>query len=296
MALENSKLKLLLLDQDPRTLQLVKEALRKNQLDWEVIVCENAEHSLKILNEQKIFMIILDVNLRGSNVLEVFHAVPRLPIEHRPEQMLVLSELLDVDAQNHSRKQVTFMSKPATLAGLERYFKEHCAPQPPTLLKPSGGMNYRGIQLFSEGLVLVFHTLAGIEIKKIHSYLRKNEVLKGELGSVLELKDKTMRGNLVILSSASLAAEMVNRIFRDEKAPRSKLVKDILAEVANQVFGFAKRILNHTGGNSFELVIPRVLTPEECEIALPGENDFFVTTEFESDYGTIFLEIQILKK
>jgi DNA-binding response OmpR family regulator len=91
---DNNSFDVLLIDDEPELLLMLGELLRAE--GYRVIVARDAGHALRQLDENKVSLIVLDINLAGENGLELMTFVNR----NHPDAPVILYTGMDSGADD----------------------------------------------------------------------------------------------------------------------------------------------------------------------------------------------------
>ncbi len=148
------------------------------------------------------------------------------------------------------------------------------------------------INPFLEGAVAVLKRAAGTVAKAGTLGVRDlGAPLDGEITGVIPLQTESFAGVVAISFPRSTYLQVANRMLGEAHEAITPEIRDGAAELTNQIYGYAKRILNEQG-HRLPLAFPKVLegkTPAD----LPPCAGPRIAIPFESDAGTFTIEIRI---
>lgn len=276
-------------ESDSGKLEFFKSCVRKLGDQFLIIEAQNGLSAL-----QKISMIKVDLLMIESKFhSQLLEALPQLDPILRPTRIIVFSEK-DKAQGDHNFSHIDYFNKNIPEHELTAYLKKSLLAVDPRVSLPKLDLNF--FNTFVDGMKLVFNVSAGLEIKKKRLILRKVEPMIADMGACIPLKSTAFEGCMYILLQKNTFDSIAKNVFGDEMNTPDfqNFTKDFAGELANQVYGFAKRELNNFG-YGFGMSIPQLLKPSECNLACPSVKQVFVNVPFTSKYGEVFLEIQIHK-
>lgn len=288
---------ILILDTDADIREGIKWCLNNVDADVTVLESNSAADGIMQLRNRRVDLLIVDIhnihlaNTGGSALLNAF---PVLEPEQIPDHTLIFSEILSDEATRFSTPALSYLSKPLKTTTLTPHLRKILVSE-----KEKKVHLKVDIQVFNQfifGMELVFRRMAEIEIKKDRIYLRKSESLHGDVAAVIALRNNIFDGQLVIIMNKESFFVLAEKVFSESITTIHEDTADAVMEVANQVYGHAKRELNNHGFG-FPLAIPTLLRDPLCEFPPPGPKQLFITVPFKFDRSgqqmEVILEIQV---
>jgi len=299
---------ILIADKDAASRAMVRQVLKICLPEVTVKETEDAQQDLDWFREEKILVFIIDPRLEVGSGLALLQTIPTLPPEQRPQHVLVVSPLFNAKTQEHSTKHLHFLAKPLQDSVLREYFSLIQTLGKPSSLPPAAAspaarvkaktdpkprLDTHTFMVFREGLVYVLSALAEIQGRHRLTSLRKFQSLSGEIGAVIDLNCTLFQGQLVFSMSEAAYLQFASAVLKEKVTKVDAAQTDCLSELANQVYGYAKRELNNLGFG-FELAIPRVIRGKNCHFPPGGKGDILFCSEYEMESANVLtMEIQI---
>lgn len=148
------------------------------------------------------------------------------------------------------------------------------------------------INPFLEGAVEILKRQAGVVAKPGHPGARDTQAaLDGDISGVIALQSETFSGAVIITFPEATYLKVVSRMLGESHEAINDENRDGASELANQIFGFAKRILNDHG-HRIQLAIPAVVCGR-TPTGLPATTGPRIVIPFESDAGAFAVEIRV---
>lgn len=124
--MESEKQKILIVDDDPSILNLLKRAILMWCDQMEVATAENGEHALEILGSEKIFMVVTDIKMPGISGL---HLLAKIRDKYPPIDVILMTGFYTDKIRKEVRESgcLHFLKKPFDPEQLIRLLRDRVA-------------------------------------------------------------------------------------------------------------------------------------------------------------------------
>jgi chemotaxis protein CheX len=150
---------------------------------------------------------------------------------------------------------------------------------------------------FIIGAKSVFETMIFTEISPQKPFIKKEEISKGDVSSIMGLsgsfevegENKSFKGMMVLSFPTETYVKVANAMLMEEFEDYCDEIADVGAEITNIITGNAKRSLKEIG-YSIEMSIPSVVHGKGHKIKYPPKTNIIVIP-ISSVHGEFFLEL-----
>ena len=208
-----------------------------------------------MINNQKFDLILLDLNMPkvdGKTVMRLYEQKEK----QRPAHVLVISSSFENEKTIPAARGIfSFMGKPFNAEALTSYV-ERCFNKTPLLSKTHTVIDVKRVNPFIEATLKVLDINAGITAEKKNLYIRKDDVLKGDVTALLPLHGGQYRGSMALSFEQPVFLSLVNRMLGENYSEITDENSSCIGELCNQIFGLAKTQLNEMGTSISSLFFP----------------------------------------
>jgi chemotaxis protein CheX len=151
-------------------------------------------------------------------------------------------------------------------------------------------MDVKIINPFINATLNVLETMAFIKTKAEKPYLKKDNVVKGDVSGVVGFTGET-HGSLFITFDESCIVKIVSNMFGEQINEINDDIKDAVGELTNMISGQARRELEEIG-KVFLGTIPTVVIGKDHELQ-PLTKGPKIAIPFKTDSGNFTVEIAL---
>lgn len=205
---DNRGAKLLVVDNDPKTLKVLEMRL-KNE-GYEIALAKNGKQALQVFSEFEPDLVLVDVNMPGVSGLEVLAEI-KLKIPELPVIVMTAfsSEEVAVDAVKKGAND--YVTKPFNSKEICQVIKENIERS--RMLK-SRGQLLEKLKTSSSDLISKVNELEGYNRELINSIRAKSEILEDLEDTNLKLKELSTRDSLTNLYNHAYFQERLSEEFK----------------------------------------------------------------------------------
>lgn len=174
------------------------------------------------------------------------------------------------------------------VSNLELAEKDFAAARP----KPSK-VDVNFINAFLAGTVEVLKLQANTEATSAPPQVReKDSPIEGDISGVIEISSNHFNGSVIISFPEQTFLTLIDRMIGERHDAISPVNSDGAAELANIIFGYAKRILNDKEDRGLKMASPTVVYGKELT-SFRDEGGKRIAVPFESNAGNFTVEIRV---
>jgi chemotaxis protein CheX len=149
-------------------------------------------------------------------------------------------------------------------------------------------MDVKLINPFIEATVFVLETVAFTSTKAGKPYLKKDQVARGDVSSVIGLTGEVSGTVSVSFSEKSILA-LVSKMFGEEMKTLNEEITDAVGEIANMISGQARQKLENLG-RSLKAAIPTVVMGKSHTITHLTKHPV-IAIPFQTEHGDFTIEV-----
>jgi len=158
--------------------------------------------------------------------------------------------------------------------------------------KSSAKLNVAFINPFLEGTIEVLKRIAGVTAKSGTLGVKDLDApLDGEISGMILLDTARFMGSVILSFPEKTYLAIASKMLGEAHEAITAANHDGVGEITNQVFGYAKRILNERD-HQIKMALPTILlgpTPAELPLATGSR----IAIPFESDVGPFTVEVRV---
>ncbi len=288
MELLSTKKTVLIVDDDKTFRRMVRELLEKVCSPVQILEAEDGFKGITMINNQKFDLILLDLNMPKVDGKTVMRAIYEQKEKQRPAHVLVISSSFENEKTIPAARGIfSFMGKPFNAEALTSYV-ERCFNKTPLLSKTHTVIDVKRVNPFIEATLKVLDINAGITAEKKNLYIRKDDVLKGDVTALLPLHGGQYRGSMALSFEQPVFLSLVNRMLGENYSEITDENSSCIGELCNQIFGLAKTQLNEMG-HQLAHSLPTIITGRAHRISHFVKGDTIVI-EFSTKIGDFYIE------
>ncbi len=278
----------LIVDDDKTFRTLMGELLREAYPSVQILEAEDGVKAITMMNNQRFDLVLLDLNLPKADGKTVIRAIYEFKEKQRPSNVLVISGSFASAKTVPSASGIfSFMSKPYDREALLSYVK-NCFRKINSPSSARGTIDVKLVNPFIEATLKVLDINAGITAEKKNLYLRKDDVLKGDVTALLPMHGALIKGSLALSFEQSVFLSLVNAMLGENYTEVTVENSSCIGELCNQIYGLAKTQLNEMG-HKLVHSLPTIITGRDHKIAHLIKGDTIVI-EFATQLGNFFIE------
>lgn len=249
------KTSVLIVDDEPDIRELVKDAVHRICPDAVVLEASDGSEGYAKVSRQKFDLVVTDIKMPRSDGTKLLTSMNQLQPGFKPRSIFVLSGHISADYCKKLFGTVTYLSKPCPVDVLDAHIKKALLDPPaPTPAPASTGaapaqkrIPVELINPFIDATVEILQGTAGIKAEKVGIALRKDDHISGDISAIAPLRGNKFEGSLAIAFDTACFLEVVKGMLGEEFKEITPEISDAAAEICNQIFGRAKKILNEAG-------------------------------------------------
>ncbi len=286
---------ILLIDTQAAERTRLRDGILKYLPHAQIDETNSSAEALSRISQRLFKLIFIDIASPLCSVQEFLVELGKIDPALRPRRVVILSEIFADSVLPDPKNGLSYCTKSLILPRLKEFLSECFSNtednenHEPTTRKAK--LDPATIQVFSEGLGLVLKAYSPFEVPKPRIFLRRSKALVGNIASTVNLANSDFLGQMVIVFTEMSFLTLVNHSMDCKFEKINDENKDFIAELANQVYGYSKRILNERGYN-FSPQLPQILLAPDGEFKnLTGRFNFSYQFTFKNWQATI--EIQV---
>ncbi|OFZ17501.1 MAG: hypothetical protein A2X86_03315 [Bdellovibrionales bacterium GWA2_49_15] len=283
-----AKRTVLIVDDDKTFRRLARELLQETCAPIQILEAEDGLKGITMIHNQKFDLMLLDLNMPKADGKTVMRAIYELRENQRPSNVLVISGRFESEKTVPSSSGIfSFMGKPFNSEALVSYV-QNCFNKTNAPVKPRGVIDVKMVNPFIESTLKVLDINAGITAEKKNLYIRKDDVLKGDVTALLPLQGALIKGSMALSFEQPVFLSLVNAMLGENYTEINEENSSCIGELCNQIFGLAKTQLNEMG-HKLVHTLPTIITGREHKISHFVKGDTIVI-EFATKIGDFFIE------
>ncbi len=148
------------------------------------------------------------------------------------------------------------------------------------------------INPFIEGAVVVLETVCETKSVKESLFARKEDSIRGDISAVIAMNSSKKQGSFAISFEKRCFLAAAGRMLGETYTEVNDENKDVVGEICNQIFGYAKRKLNNEQGYDIQPAIPSIITGDGHQIRHLVKG-LVIAAKFKTDEGFFIVEAAI---
>lgn len=255
---------------------------------------DGVEGATKMYN-MKFDLVISDVNMPKAKGTSLVQESLTMPAIQRPDHFILVSG--DDQAVSTYKKmgKVAFIPKPFDARSFSEFVKKtlygeveaEAHPQSkPVDVTPKLDVSF--INPFIDSTLQVLETMAGTKATKERVFIRKGDEVSGDISAIVAMNSNKFLGSMAVSFQESCFLSVVNNMLGETFTSINAENQDAAAELCNQIFGSAKKVLN-SQGHTIEMAIPSVVTGKAHKIKHMA-NGVCIVVSFTTDAGSFTVE------
>jgi CheY-specific phosphatase CheX/CheY-like chemotaxis protein len=259
-------------DADFRTVlvDMIRGAVRGVQI---VESNDGAEAFFKI-DKQCFDLVVTDIKMPRMDGHAMLRRVLALPDRQRPRAVLVMSgEASDKEVELELGSSVPYLPKPSDSKLIIETVNRLLSPQNGAEAAKSGGasphpagnapvdtprVDASFIEPFVQASVTVLKLTAQTEATRDQVFIRKKDQMSGDISALISMNSDIYLGSMAISFELATFLAVVEGMLGEKYAEINAENQDACAELCNQIFGMAKKVLNERG-HTIQSAIPSVV-------------------------------------
>ncbi len=250
--MENSKFKILIVDDVPSNIQLVAIILQENE-NYELFFSNDGLSALKLVKEEDLDLILLDVMMPGMNGFDVCKEIKSNPrTQNIPIIFLTAKSELKSLVKGFEVGGQDYVSKPFNALELQARVETHLKLRQ-TMKKLSNTNRQIKLELqiakeIQKGIIPDNESFPEIKELTIYSYYNPLESIGGDLFDVIKVNDRKYAFVMADVSGHGVPAALVSSMAKgyflsitNEKMKPS----DICKEINNKIMKHSSKIMNY---------------------------------------------------
>lgn len=266
---------------------MTRELLQKNCAPIQILEAEDGLKAITMIHNQKFDLILLDLNMPRADGKTVMRAIYEVKEKERASHVLVISSRFENEKVPSSSGIFSFMSKPYNSETLVSYV-QNCFNRTSSGSKSRGVIDVSMVNPFIEATLKVLDINAGITAVKKDLYIRKDDILKGDVTALISLHGSLYKGSMALSFEQSVFLSLVNAMLGENYTEVTEENSSCIGELCNQIFGLAKTQLNELG-HKLAPSLPTIIVGREHRISHFVRGDTIVI-EFSTKIGDFFIE------
>jgi chemotaxis protein CheX len=183
----------------------------------------------------------------------------------KPRACFVVSGQVSRESMVSEISNVTFFSKPLDTEQFTSQLRKLFQPSKPEVKTTKNKVDIEFINPFIDATLKVLSITAGIAAKKEEVFIRKSDQISGDISALIAMNSQEYLGSFAVSFSEKCFLSVVNSMLGENYTAITAEIQDAAAEVCNQIFGMAKKILNENG-HTIQPAIPSVISGKSHSI------------------------------
>lgn len=283
---------ILIVDDDFEIRDIYRLYLQPAYPEFKLMDAPDGSAALNRMINQKFDLLITDLKMAKMDGKTLLQSIAGIEKKFRPDSIIVISAFLERDIAPKKGNSVQFISKPISAPQLVEAVKkalsldQECLAE--KIAKKNNQINVDFINPFIEGAIKVLMSNANIYAKKEDIFIRKKDQISGDISSIISMNSNDYLGSMAISFQKNCFLKIVSNMLGESCTSINSDNQDAAAELCNQIFGLAKRILNENG-HSIERAIPSVIVGDNHSISHPIQGHC-LTVRFSTPEGGLSVE------
>jgi chemotaxis protein CheX len=266
MATDNRP-KILIVDDEPDIRSVLKTLIEGNLPGPFVKEASNGSEAIQVASNQQFDLVITDIKMPRMSGQNLINQLKGLSTLMRPRGIFVTSGHISGSALIKEVGEVTFFPKPIPTENFIQKLKLFFGlikPEP----KPQSKFDISFINPFIDATLQTLEITAGIAAKKEQVFLRGPEQISGDISAIVALNSQTYLGSFAVSFEEACFLAVVSNMLGETFTSINPDIQDAAAEICNQIFGGAKKVLNESG-HTIQPAIPSVISGKRHQIRHP---------------------------
>lgn len=145
---------------------------------------------------------------------------------------------------------------------------------------------------FVEATTAVLETLANTKVERDKVFVRNADHLVGDISAIMAMSSDKYVGSMAIAFDEEAFLHVVSSMLGEPHTTVTEDIQDACGEIANQIFGHAKRVLNKMG-HSIQKALPSVIYAKAHVIRHMAKGGPCFAVRFKLPKGTLTVEVTL---
>ena len=282
-----------------KLLQRVHALTKTQSFPFSLSVSNSAIEASTLMKSNFFKILMIEVDPLNKNCLELMYQMKSLESDKRPIHILFISKTFKADISKRNSSKATYLPFDCTDRDLQDFFANQIshpnAPAQASAEEPPA-IDMQLVDVFFKGIQLVMTKSFNVPIKGKKSIIRnvQNDApISADFGAEILLSSTSLNGSLRILMAKPVLLSFIKTVLGIDESEYTEECNDLLGEVCNQVYGYAKTVFNEKG---FELSpqLPKLLKFEDGK-ASSSPDLLSIITWVDTELGQIVSELQLKK-
>lgn len=285
------KKSILIIDDDAELRKQVHMSLALAIPDALIIEAENGSQALVKIRNQRFDLLITDLMMPKMDGKTLLQSLTNIPKENKPQSIIVLSGHVSPEQQQTSLGTVTFISKPVDPPQFKEAVRQALGIKAAGKKTGAPKVDAAFIIPFIEGAFTVLNTTANIQAKKESVFVRGKGQVSGDISAIIPINSQTYLGSMALSFEKACFLHVVSNMLGENFTEITSENQDAAAEICNQIFGYAKRVLNEAG-HTIKAAIPSIVVGDGHSIKHPIEG-VCIAVKLTTEKGCFTIETVI---
>ncbi len=189
---------------------------------------------------------------------------------------------------------LTLQMEPMDETALNMYLQDHlakCRTSTQKAARTQAKIDVNFINPFIAGTLEVLKVTCQTEARKERIYVRGADAVSGDISAVVGMVGTGVKGSMGIAFKKHTYLKVVSNMLGEPVKEITSENQDACAEICNQVFGIAKRVLNQQGFD-IQPAIPSIVVGDNHRVKHIVDG-LCIAVEFATEYGTFTVEAAV---
>lgn len=291
----------LIVDDSDESRVSTKDKVLRHIPSANIVKTMNGDAAFSRIQSQRFDLVIIDFDTPRTDGTELVEKIARLPIDKMPGGVIVgFAPQIGVGTQKTFFQMRPFEEADLVNTAIDivhkspKATKQASAPAPGAPAAPAAKQNVdvTFIAPFVEGAVVVLETVCNTKSTKETVFIRQADSIRGDISAVVAMNSSKKQGSFAVTFEKNCFLKVAGEMLGENYTEINDDNRDVVGEICNQIFGFAKKKLNNDQGYDIQPAIPSVITGNDHQIKhlIKG---VVIAAKFKTEHGWFIVEAAV---
>lgn len=282
---------ILVVDDEEDIREIFSEALADHfGTKVKLLTAGTGSEALQKIQNQKFDLVITDIKMPKMDGKDLILSLKGIHEDFQPDFILIISGNISKEKVQPKKGKISSIPKPVDVGKLIDFVSDALFPSK----KKGEVFDVEFVNPFIESTLTVLEGMAGVKAEKELMFIREDSHSMGDISALIGMESETYIASFSITFEEKSYLQIMSNMMGEEYTVIDEECRDGVAEICNQVYSGAKKILNGKG-HTLGMALPSIIVGANHELFHPVKGAI-VSTSFTTEFGTFYIEAAMSKK